>query len=117
MTPDAPSIRELLPRPDPLPVSPSPVEQDSSVWVRNTVQQNDWLARNWEQLTPSQQLRVERQLITGKVRLTTEHTEPAAVWDTIGLTDRARLAFDNGPTFVQTTSEISRDASVRMDRP
>lgn len=111
-TPDAPSRHT----PDPLPASPQPGEQDGSVWVRSTIRQNGWLTRDWEQLTPAQQLRVERQLVTGRVAFTTEHTEPAAIWDTLGLTDRPNLAFGDVPAFARITSEKTHDASVRLER-
>jgi hypothetical protein len=101
----APPRHGIVQSRDFLPSSSLQAQQSDTTWVRDTVRQNNWLMRDWAQLTPSQQMRVERQLENGKVTFTTEYTEPASIWDTLGLPDRAALAFKDPSIFVQSTRQ------------
>ena len=116
IAPNAPPQRAPARSSEPPPAS-APPAPDETVWVRNTVRQNQWLARDWAQLTSAQQLRVERRLRSDSVQLVAEHSEPAAIWDVMGLADRATLAFGDAPLYAGPTSAETRDASVSANRP
>ncbi len=93
----AATVRAAEPRPDPG-VSAPPQGADREDRTRTLVRQNPWLTRFWMELTPAQRARVERQMQRGgDVRLASERqAEPAAVWDPMGLSDRAGLVFGRG---------------------
>jgi hypothetical protein len=71
---------------------------DEEARARALVRQNPWLTRFWMELTPAQRARVERRLNHGgDVRLAAERQAgPEAVWDPMGLSDRASLVFGRG---------------------
>ncbi len=75
---------------------PDPAAADPEARTRSLVRQNPWLTQFWMELTPAQQARVERQLNRGGMVLAAERAEPAAAWDSMGLSDRAKLIFGNG---------------------
>lgn len=93
------------------PALPVP-EQGDDQWVRGTVRRNPWLAMDWEQLTPAQQLRVERQL-----RGSGTPREAAAAWDTMGLNERTRLAFGSPSPSPPGEAPSMQDASFLARRP
>ena len=130
-------IRAMEPRPDPVPApapdwsaqqapartmearpqaAPSP-KPDADSSVRLLVRQHPWLMRFWAELTAAQQLRVERQLHRADVQLAAEPADPAAIWDTMGLADRARLVFGSGPPFERPTPGKNRDGSTWAGSP
>jgi hypothetical protein len=91
--------------------------EDWDAWTRRIVRENRWLTQFWADLTPTQQLRIERRMQHGTARLAGEHTEPEAIWDTMGLADRAKVAFaDDSPSDRPEPVETS-EPSVLVDRP
>jgi hypothetical protein len=121
--PAPPVAADPVPQPGPVralerPANPPlPAGEDREAWTRRAVQENRWLTQFWAELTPAQQLRVERQLQRGTTQLAVGHTEPEAIWDIMGLADRAKLAFGDDPPFDRPVPAESRDASVQADRP
>jgi hypothetical protein len=96
---------------------PSLSGEDRDAWTRRIVRENRWLTQFWAELTPAQQLRIERRMQRGTARLAGEHTEPEAIWDTMGLADRARVAFgDDSPSDHPEPIKTS-EPSVLVDRP
>lgn len=86
----------------PAPAAPEPTVEaasqastapDRDQWVRNTVRMHPWLALNWGQLTVAQQQRIEGRLADAGTGRLVASGEPASAWDTMGLDDRADLAF------------------------
>ncbi len=130
-------IRAMEPRPDPVPAptpdrpaQPSPartmearpqaapsLEADAHASVPLLVRQHPWLMRFWAELTAAQQLRVERQLHRADVQLAAEPADPAAIWDTMGLADRAKLVFGSGPPSERPTPAKDRDGSTWAGSP
>jgi hypothetical protein len=88
------AVRATEPRPDP--AAPPVASADAEQRTRLLVRQNPWLTQFWMELTPAQQARVRRQIRRGEVVLASGGSEPAAVWDPMGLSDRARLIFGSG---------------------
>lgn len=103
------SGRTRAPEPNAAPAS----EADETSRTRQLVRQNQWLTQFWMELTPAQQQRVERRLHRGGgVRLAAEQAQPAAVWDPMGLSDRAKLVFGDGQS--SGRSAPGGDASVSL---
>jgi hypothetical protein len=96
---------------------PPPSGEDREAWARRIVRENRWLTQFWAELTPVQQLRIERRIQQGATQLAAEHPEPEAIWDTMGLADRAQLAFGDDPPFDRPVPAETRNASVWTDRP
>jgi hypothetical protein len=121
--PAPPVASDPLPQPGPVrtlerPANPPPPSgEDQEAWTRRTVWENRWLTQFWAELTPAQQLRIERQIQRGTARLAARHTEPEAIWDTIGLADRAKVAFGGDPPFDRPEPIETGDPSVLADRP
>ena len=61
---------------------------DPALRRRALLRQQPWLSRFWSALTPAQQQRVQRRM--------PGEAEPAAAWDSMGLTDRVTLVFGEG---------------------
>ncbi len=112
--PQQTSVRAAEPRSG---SSAPPVGTDAEARTRLLVRQNPWLTRFWMELTPAQRARVERQLQRGNVRLAAERAEPAATWDPMGLSDRARLVFGGAPPPERQSPEDSSGASVWASSP
>ena len=104
----ATTARAVEPRPTPAPLS----AVDAESRTRSLVRQNPWLTRFWMELTPAQQARVERQLRRGTVRLASEQAGPAAVWDPMGLADRASLVFGGASPFERPEPTETRDRAT-----
>jgi hypothetical protein len=120
----APSVAsDPVPRPSTVraleqPANPPPPSEEAwEAWTRRIVRENRWLTQFWAELTPAQQLRIERRIQHGTTQLAAEHPEPEAVWDTMGLADRAVLAFGANPPFDRPVPAETRNASVWADRP
>lgn len=96
--------------PNPAPAS----EADAASRTRQLVRQNQWLTQFWMELTPAQQQLVERRLQRGAVRLAAEPAQPAAVWDPMGLSDRAKLIFGDGQTPERPAPAPKRDDSISL---
>lgn len=96
--------------PNPAPAS----EADAASRTRQLVRQNPWLTQFWMELTPAQQQLVERRLHRGAVRLAAEPAQPAAVWDPMGLSDRAKLIFGDGPSPERPAPAPKRDDSISL---
>jgi hypothetical protein len=85
---------EPLPDPEPVrashrpasrPPETAPVEpEDGQTRLRQTIRQHPWVTRFWSELSVTEQARVARQLPAGG--------DAPGIWDSMGLTDRARLA-------------------------
>jgi hypothetical protein len=113
--------REVLPPPAPEPPSARPHRAlhpaerpeptDQTMWVRDAVRSHHWLAQHWGQLTPAQQRQIEPQL-RNLPQANGMTAEPASVWDTMGLADRARLAFPSSareyPAPLDTRDTLAR---------
>ena len=82
------SARGTEPRPNAVPAT----GPEAEARTRQLVRLNPWVTRFWMGLTPAQQARVERQLNRGNLRLAARQTEPATVWDPMGLSDRVGLS-------------------------
>ncbi|WP_176952985.1 hypothetical protein [Belnapia rosea] len=102
--PNRPSLQ--VPAEEAAPQAPASSEREQDQWVRGNLRQNPWLALNWAQLTPAQQLRIERQLSDSEAK------EPAAAWDTMGLNDRAYLAFGSSPSSTAARAAPTQDAAL-----
>jgi hypothetical protein len=96
---------------------PPPSGEGREAWTRRTVRKNRWLTQFWAELTPAQQLRVERRIQRGSTRSAAGHPEPDAIWDTMGLADRAKLAFGDDPPFDRPVPAGTRNASVWAHHP
>jgi hypothetical protein len=90
-------------------VRPEPTDQ--TMWVRDIVRAHYWLTQHWSQLTLAQRNQVERQL-RNRPQTGDMTAEPAAVWDTMGLADRARLTFPSSareyPAPLDTRDTLAR---------
>lgn len=108
-------VRAAAPRPDP----GASTGADGETRTRLLVRQNPWVTRFWMELTPAQRARVERRLLRGgDVRLASEQqTEPANVWDPMGLSDRVNLVFGGGASSGIIPSAADRDASALAGNP
>lgn len=116
ITPDTAPQRTPARTSEPPPSTAPPVP-DGTVWVRNTVRRNQWLVRDWAQLNSAQQIRVERRLRSDSIRLVTEYKESAAIWDIMGLAERATLAFGDAHSYAGPAPAETRDASLSVNRP
>lgn len=76
--------------PHPLPRRTAPVS------LAQRVQQEAWMTRFWEQLTPAQKRRVLARLRAGDPPHARTEAEAAPVWDALGLPDRDALVFGGG---------------------
>lgn len=99
------------PEPRPNPATP-PATADTEERTRLLVRQNQWLTQFWMELTPAQQTRVRRQLRRGEVVLASGQADPAAAWDSMGLSDRARLIFGADPPAERPTPPERRGNEV-----
>lgn len=103
--------RAVEPRADPAPAPETDPGTDVESRTRLLVRQNQWLTRFWMELTAAQQARVERQLRRGDVVLAAGNAEPAVAWDSMGLSDRARLIFGSGQPMERPAPSDKRDGS------
>jgi len=94
--------------------SPQPNAEENT---RLAVRQHRWLMQSWSELTSAQQIRIERQLHRGSVDRTAERTEPAAIWDTMGLADRIKLNSGNGQLFENFSPTEPRSKSIWAGNP
>jgi hypothetical protein len=73
-----------------------PPRRATPVSLSQRVQQEGWMTRFWEQLTPAQKRRVLARLRAGDPPHATSEAEAAPVWDALGLPDRDALVFGGG---------------------
>jgi hypothetical protein len=102
------SARGTEPRPNAVPAT----GPEAEARTRQLVRLNPWVTRFWMELTPAQQARVERQLNRGNLRLAARQTEPATVWDPMGLSDRVGLVFGRGSASEPPEPLPRRDGST-----
>jgi hypothetical protein len=75
------------------------------------VRRSPWLARNFDELTPAQQRRIERQM--ARSRQAASREEARVRWDTLGLEERRTLIFPRRGT----TPAASAQAARRLPTP
>lgn len=86
----------LPPRVPPRAAQAPPPRRATPVTLTQRVQQEGWMTRFWEQLTPAQKRRVLARLRAGEPPHAQTEAEAAPVWDALGLPDRDALVFGGG---------------------